>query len=82
MAERSSVVVNNPHVEGLLMADERDVPISARIPQDLARRIDKLKPKLEKDPAIRILGKVNRSMIVRLVLLRGVEALEAQYGGK
>jgi hypothetical protein len=80
--ERTVMVCKAPAAEGLLMASERDVPISARVPPDLAKRLDKLKAKLERDPTVRTLGKVNRSMVVKLALLRGVEALEAQYGGK
>jgi hypothetical protein len=39
-------------------------------------------PKVEKDAALRMLGKVNRSMVLKLALLRGVEALEAEYRSK
>jgi hypothetical protein len=57
----------------------RGVPISVRIPADLARRLDKLLPKLAKDSAFSTLGVINKSSVVKLAILRGVEALEAQY---
>jgi hypothetical protein len=54
-------------------------PVSVRVPEDLARRLDKLISKVGKDPDVATLGKVTRSSIVKLALLRGVAALEAEY---
>ena len=54
------------------------VPISVRVPKDLVDRLDRLVPKLGKDPAWQTLGIVSRSSAIKLALLRGVEALEKQ----
>jgi hypothetical protein len=54
-------------------------PLSVRIPDDLARRLDRLVPKIGKDPNLAALGRVSRSAVVKLALVRGVAALEAEY---
>jgi hypothetical protein len=63
------------------MADgaRRGVPISVRIPPELSKRLEKLVPKLAKDPGLTTLGIVTKSSAVKLALLRGVAALEAEY---
>jgi hypothetical protein len=63
-----------------LMAEKRyGVPVTVRIPAELAKRLDRLKPKVGKDPTLTTFGRVSRSSIVKLALLRGVAALEAEY---
>jgi len=52
------------------------VPISVRVPKELVDRLDKLVPKLAKDPAWQTLGIVSRTSAIKLASLRGVEALE------
>jgi hypothetical protein len=49
------------------------------VPPELAKRLDRLVPRLAKDPAFATLGIINKSSVVKLALLKGVEALEAQY---
>jgi hypothetical protein len=68
-------------VGGVVMADKAryGTPIAVRIPDDLAKRLDRLMPKLLKDPTLRTFGRVSRSSVVKLALLRGVVALEAEY---
>jgi hypothetical protein len=55
------------------------VPVSVRVPKELVDRLDRLVPKLAKDPAWHTLGIVSRTSAIKLALLRGVEALEKQY---
>ena len=63
-----------------LMAEKRyGVPVTVRIPAELARRLDRLKPRVGKDPTLTTFGRVSRSSIVKLALLRGVDVLEAEY---
>jgi predicted DNA-binding protein len=57
----------------------RGVPVSVRVPPELARRMDRLIPKIAKDPAVATLGIVTRSTLVKLAILKGVEALEQEY---
>jgi predicted transcriptional regulator len=54
-------------------------PLSVRIPDDLARRLDRLVPKIAKDQNLAAFGRVSRSAVVKLALLRGVAVLEAEY---
>jgi predicted DNA-binding protein len=56
--------------------------VSVRIPPELARRLDRLVPKLAKNQALTTLGIITKSSVVKLALLRGVEALEAEYSTK
>ena len=53
--------------------------LSLRLTPDLIQRIDKLRPKIAKDPAVAGLTRVTRSVVVRRALLRGVEVLEQEY---
>jgi hypothetical protein len=57
----------------------RGVPVSVRVPPELARRMDRLIPKIAKDPAVATLGIVTRSTLVKLAILKGVEVLEQEY---
>jgi hypothetical protein len=45
----------------------------------LAKRIDRLMPRISKDSTLATFGRVSRSSVVKLALLRGVAALEAEY---
>lgn len=55
----------------------RGVPVSVRVPPELAKRLDRLVAKLAKDSDIGALGTMNKTAVVKLGLLRGVEGLEA-----
>ncbi|MGE3854677.1 MAG: hypothetical protein AB7K09_23295 [Planctomycetota bacterium] len=58
-----------------------DLSLSLRIPSMLMARLEDLRTHLEADPDLAYLGEdLSRSMLVRLALQRGVEALEALYG--
>lgn len=75
---RSAAVTVGRWVE--MAESRRGVPVSVRVPPELARRMDKLVPKIAKDPTVATLGIVTRSTMVKLALLKGVEVLEAEYG--
>lgn len=58
-----------------------DLSLSLRIPSMLMARLEDLRVHLEADPDLAYLGEdLSRSMLVRLALQRGVEALEMLYG--
>ena len=59
------------------MADD-DVTITIRCPRDVKERIDALVPVLGARDELRAIGKVTQAATIRLALLRGVEALEAE----
>lgn len=54
-------------------------PLSVRIPDELTRRLDRLIPRIAKDQNVSTMGRVSRSAVVKLALLRGVAALEQEY---
>ncbi len=57
----------------------RGVPIAVRVPPEMAKRIDRLLPKITKDRSVSTLGVVTKSSVVKLALLRGLEVLEGEY---
>lgn len=67
---------------GIGIAMPGEAQITIRLPKDLLRRVQKLVSKLSKDPRHVNMtwgGKVRRSHVLRLALLRGIEALEADH---
>lgn len=50
--------------------------VTLRLPKSLVDRADALIPKLEQDPGMQIMGRVSRSIVLRLAVLRGLEELE------
>lgn len=68
-------------VEGVevMPGARRGIPVSVRVPPELAKRLDRLVVRLAKDRGGASLGIINKSGVVKLALLRGVEALEAEY---
>lgn len=67
-------------VEGAedMAVTRKGVPVSVRVPEDLAKRLDRLVLKASKARTLGSLGLINKSSVVKLALLRGVEALEAE----
>ncbi len=55
-----------------------DVQIVLRLPKVIRDRADALIPSLESNPTIAALGKVTRSKVLRLALVRGLEVLESE----
>lgn len=68
-------------VEGVgdMPGARRGVPVSVRVPPELAKRLDRLVTRLAKDRGGASLGIINKSGVIKLALLRGVEALEAEH---
>jgi hypothetical protein len=52
--------------------------ITLRLPKSLVDRADALIDQLAEDEEALLLGRVSRSIVLRLAVLRGLEALEAQ----
>ena len=50
-----------------------------RIPPEITARADALIPRLQGDLTLRAMGRISRSAVFRLALLRGLEVLEAKY---
>jgi hypothetical protein len=56
--------------------------IPVRVPPELLDRCAALVPALAEVPELRAAaGKMNRAAVLRLALLRGLDAMEAEYGG-
>jgi hypothetical protein len=53
--------------------------LSVRVSPDLLKRADRLIAKLGRDKSVTTIGNVTRSTVVKLALLRGLDALEAEY---
>jgi hypothetical protein len=56
--------------------------ITLRLPQSLVDRADKLIDQLARDEEALLLGRVSRSIVLRLAVLRGIEVLEAQVASR
>lgn len=67
-------------LEVLLMAAKNDsVQVAFRLDQELLKRLDKQAQRMtEEQPGVEF----TRSTVVRLLLLRGLDELEAKRGGK
>lgn len=60
----------------------REVTTTVRLPADMMTRIEALVPVVEQWPEFAVHGRVSRSAVIRLLLLRGLEAVEAETKGK
>lgn len=56
----------------------KEVTTTLRLPAEMMARIEALIPKVAKRPEFAAHGRVSRSAVIRLVILRGLEALEAE----
>jgi hypothetical protein len=56
--------------------------ITLRLPQSLVDRADALIDELAQDEEALLLGRVSRSIVLRLAVLRGLEQLEGQVNKK
>lgn len=79
--EATTVVGDHAATEVVVMAERMRsrTPLSVRIPDDMVRRLDRLVPKVAKDPNLAAWGRSSRSAVVKLALLRGIAALEVEY---
>ena len=97
MAELADLLSNNPALAERAMGalqgqfdcngledddmGKHDAEAMIRMPKEWLERAEALVPAVEKDPA-HVLARVTRAYILRLAILRGLEALEAEHGGK
>lgn len=58
------------------MADSTIVTL--RLPKSLVERADALIPQLREDEQMVVVGRVSRSIVLRLAVLKGLAALEEQ----
>jgi hypothetical protein len=56
--------------------------LAFRVPAEAIRRADALRPRVARDPSVAAVGRITRSAILRMALMKGLEALEVQYGRK
>jgi hypothetical protein len=56
--------------------------ITLRLPKSFVERADALIAQLAQDEEALLLGRVSRSIVLRLAVLRGLEALEAQVANR
>jgi len=56
-----------------------DARVSIRVPREVLRRAEGLRPRIARDRSVAMLGKVTQSTVLKLALLRGLDALEAEY---
>ena len=56
--------------------------LTLRLPKSFVDRADALIDRLAEDEEALLLGRVSRSIVLRLAVLRGLEVLEAQVAGK
>ncbi len=61
------------------MSDE--VVTSIRLPREILNRFEELIPAMQVDSETALVfGKVSRSVVIRMALLRGLKALEGDFG--
>jgi predicted DNA-binding protein len=61
------------------MMDGASEQISIRVPVEALKRAEALKKPIGKNASIAALGKVTRSTVLKLALIRGLDALEKEY---
>lgn len=66
---------------GMPPSPETEVQVSIRLPKELLERAEGLVEVLRKNPDNVLLG-LTRATVLRLAILRGLDALEAEKGGK
>lgn len=57
----------------------RSILTPLRLPPDLVEWADRLVPLVAADPKMAAVGRVTRSSVLRLALVKGLESLEWQY---
>lgn len=65
------------------VSDPEELQLSLRIPMEWVHRADDLIPGVRKQQTeLLAMGRISRSTVLRLAILRGLEALEKQTGTK
>ena len=88
LRERTEAILNGElscaELEEDIMGEKRsrmmESQISLRLPKSLLERLEALVPHLEGDPSMGAWGKPTRSVMIRMAIMKGIEALEDQYG--
>ncbi len=57
----------------------RTVMTPLRLPPNLVEWADRLVPLVAKDPKVAAIGRVTRSSVLRMAIVKGLESLEWQY---
>jgi hypothetical protein len=57
----------------------QDPIVTVRLPEEWLKRAERLVAELRGDATLRATGRISRSSVLRLAVLRGLEALEAHY---
>jgi hypothetical protein len=60
-------------------SDTASVQLVLRVQADIAKRADELKPRVTRDRNLAAVGRITRSTVLKLALLRGLEVLEREY---
>ncbi len=60
-------------------SETASVQLVLRVQAGIAKRADELKPKVARDPNLSAVGRISRSTVLKLALLRGLEVLEQEY---
>ena len=60
-------------------SETASVQLVLRVQANIAKRADELKPKVARDPNLSAVGRITRSTVLKLALLRGLEVLEQEY---
>ena len=50
-----------------------------RVQASIAKRADELRPRVARDPNLSAVGRISRSTVLKLALLRGLDVLEQEY---
>jgi hypothetical protein len=53
--------------------------VAIRVAPDILRRADKLLPKIAGDRTLATVGRITRSTVLKLALMRGLDALEQEH---
>jgi len=56
--------------------EPRDVVLTLRIPRRIADRIDELRDHIERQPVFAMKSRLNRSDVIRYLLLEGIRSVE------
>lgn len=59
-----------------------DVVLTLRIPRRIADRIDELREHIEKQPVFAMKSRLNRSDVIRYLLLEGIRTVEEDAPGQ
>ena len=56
--------------------------VSVRLTPEMVKRLDRLVPKIARDPAIAAIGNISRSTVIKMALVDGLVGLEKRYAEK